>query len=477
MVHTLTHPIVYDITKYIEDHPGGTEVLIEVAGKDATEEFEEVGHSEEARESLGEFHIGNLPSEEHAEAVEVYRPQFEHVAQTSTVLATAKKAKNKATFGRIIKAIMKLGATGAAGAIALFTYTHGWAALLEVLRRGSGRLSPAVVKYMPHSYRGSNSIFWVGFGLATTANLAATVGLGIYASHKLDVQEGFTKYSPHRKAQSSRLMPYPHATGEVKKSTSAPAPAIKEPVLDPKTWRNFKLAKKILVSPNVYRFVFALPNPDDVLGLPTGQHIALRATIAGKSVARSYTPVSNNKDLGRIELLVKVYPAGLMTNHLASMEVGDEIEIRGPKGAMQYSRSYADEVGMIAGGTGITPMYQLIRAICEDPEDNTKVSLLYANNTEQDILLREELDKFAKENPKKLKYQNVLAHPSDEWKGLKGFVNPDMIKEHLAPATKKSKVLLCGPPPMVNAMKKNLAGLGWKEPGAISKATDAVFLF
>jgi cytochrome-b5 reductase len=166
-----------------------------------------------------------------------------------------------------------------------------------------------------------------------------------------------------------------------------------------------------------------------------------------------------------------------MTNHLAAMNVGDEIEIRGPKGAMQYSRTYAKNIGMIAGGTGITPMYQLIRAICEDEEDNTQISLLYASNSEEDILLREELDAFAAKNPHKFKFQHVLAKPKDSWTGLQGFINQDMIKEHLAPATDSSKVLLCGPPPMINAMKKNLAGLGWKEPGAISKASDPVFLF
>lgn len=54
---------MYDITKYLEDHPGGTDVLIEVAGKDATSGFEEIGHSEEAREALEPFHLGDLPSE------------------------------------------------------------------------------------------------------------------------------------------------------------------------------------------------------------------------------------------------------------------------------------------------------------------------------------------------------------------------------------------------------------------------------
>lgn len=443
--------------------------MIEGAGTDITEPFEEIGHSEEARELLEPMCIGHLPTEEHTEEVEIYRPTFEHIEQKSDVLARAvSKGTKKLTFGRVIKTVIKLGATGAVGAIGFLTYTQGWASVVELL--SLSKLTPEIMRRIPASYRGSNSTFWIGFGIATTLNTAAVLGLGMYAAEKLDVQQEFTHYSPRRPHRAERTIPLKHGKG-VKKTVVQ-----KQPPLDPKTFRNFKLAKKTLVSPNVYRFEFALPNANDVLGLPTGQHIALRANVAGKAVQRSYTPISNNKDLGRIELLVKVYPQGLLTNHLASMEVGDEIEIRGPKGAMQYSRDYAENIGMIAGGTGITPMYQLIRAICEDPEDKTNVSLLYANNSEQDILLKEELENFAKQNPR-FKFQHVLARPSDSWKGLKGFINEDMIKEHLAPATDKNKVLLCGPPPMVNAMKKNLAGLGWKEPGAISKASDAVFLF
>lgn len=52
---------VYDISNYLEDHPGGGEILVEVAGTDATESFEEVGHSDEARELLKPFLIGELP--------------------------------------------------------------------------------------------------------------------------------------------------------------------------------------------------------------------------------------------------------------------------------------------------------------------------------------------------------------------------------------------------------------------------------
>ena len=59
----LTVSVVYNVTNYLEDHPGGKEVLIEAAGTDATEAFEEIGHSDEAREQLEPYFVGDLPSE------------------------------------------------------------------------------------------------------------------------------------------------------------------------------------------------------------------------------------------------------------------------------------------------------------------------------------------------------------------------------------------------------------------------------
>lgn len=323
---------------------------------------------------------------------------------------------------------------------------------------------------------GSSKLFWWGVGIATVVELSLTTAATTWALSKFEAQKEFTHFPRSRPAKKERKM----AILKIPTSSTSGGPAVKPPakVLDPADWRKFKLVRKVLVSPNVYHLVFALPHPTDVLGLPTGQHIALRAMIDGKSVSRSYTPVSNNSDLGRVELLIKVYDKGLMTKHLESMQIGDQIDIRGPKGAMQYvPNSYAKEIGMIAGGTGITPMYQLIRAICEDESDKTKISLLYANNTEADILLRQELDGFVKAFPEKLSVQYVLSHADENWTGLKGFVTQDMIKEFLPPAGPETKMLLCGPPPMVAAMSKNLVGLGFTAPGTLSKATDQVFLF
>jgi cytochrome b involved in lipid metabolism len=56
----LLHGVVYDVSKYLDEHPGGPEIIQDVAGTDATEEFEDIGHSPEARELLGQMKIGEV---------------------------------------------------------------------------------------------------------------------------------------------------------------------------------------------------------------------------------------------------------------------------------------------------------------------------------------------------------------------------------------------------------------------------------
>ena len=117
---------------------------------------------------------------------------------------------------------------------------------------------------------------------------------------------------------------------------------------------------------------------------------------------------------------------------------------------------------MIAGGTGITPMLQIITAVLKDKEDPTQMWLLFANQTEADILMRETLDKLAEENPDRLKVWYTLDRPEEDWKYSTGFVDEEMLKEHMPPAGDDSMVLMCGPPPMIKfACTPNLTKLGF----------------
>ncbi|XP_023344299.1 cytochrome b5 [Eurytemora carolleeae] len=59
-VWTVIHDKVYDITQFLDEHPGGEEILLENAGTNASESFEDVGHSSDAREMLSEYYIGDI---------------------------------------------------------------------------------------------------------------------------------------------------------------------------------------------------------------------------------------------------------------------------------------------------------------------------------------------------------------------------------------------------------------------------------
>jgi len=65
------HNKVYDVTKFLDEHPGGEEVILDVGGKFASEPFEDVGHSEDARELLDQYLIGELPEEEHEKTTDI----------------------------------------------------------------------------------------------------------------------------------------------------------------------------------------------------------------------------------------------------------------------------------------------------------------------------------------------------------------------------------------------------------------------
>jgi cytochrome-b5 reductase len=144
---------------------------------------------------------------------------------------------------------------------------------------------------------------------------------------------------------------------------------------------------------------------------------------------------------------------GNISKHVAQLKVGQKIRVKGPKGQFNYSPNLVRALGMLAGGTGITPMFQIMQAIAKNPADKTQVRLIYANVSPEDILLKNELDALAASRPGQIQIHYVLNKPPAGWTGGEGFVSQEHIKTHLPPTADDIKILLCGPPPMNTAMK------------------------
>ncbi|CAN1780566.1 NADH--cytochrome b5 reductase 1 [Linum perenne] len=233
--------------------------------------------------------------------------------------------------------------------------------------------------------------------------------------------------------------------------------------LDPEKFQEFKLVKKTAVSPNVARFRFALPSAKSVLGLPTGYHLVCRGQDSeGKEVTRKYTPVTLDSDVGYFELVIKMYPHGRMSHHFRKMQEGDYLAVKGPTGRFGYKPGQVRAFGMIAGGSGITPMFQVTRAILENPKDKTNLSLIYANTTFQDILLKFGAFLLHPDitDPSEL-FTVGLQPPTEGWNGGRGRVTKDMIQSYCPPPASDIQVLRCGPPGMNKAMAAHLNELGY----------------
>lgn len=269
------------------------------------------------------------------------------------------------------------------------------------------------------------------------------------------------------------------------------AAAEKQPaaLLDPAAFKKFTIASVTDVSHNTKIFRLALPEGRS-LELPISSCVVAKAQVDGKDVFRPYTPISSNLAKGYFELMIKTYPQGILSKHFHSLKAGDAVELKGPIAKIAVTPNLKRRLGMVAGGTGIAPMLQVINAIVEDAADQTEVSLVFANATPEDILLKSTLDTLAARYPAKLKVHYVIEAASDSVTPGKGAdanvslgrVSPQLLSKLMPAPSADSMVFVCGPPPMMEAVSGSkakdysqgevggmLAGLGYKK--------DQVFKF
>ncbi|KAI8140685.1 hypothetical protein BJV82DRAFT_622125 [Fennellomyces sp. T-0311] len=270
------------------------------------------------------------------------------------------------------------------------------------------------------------------------------------------------------------------------------------PFLHAKQWKKMVLDSKTCLSSSIRIFRFVFDEHQD-FGLPVGQHAYLKLQqeqltrdAPTKAVMRAYTPSRSGP--GFVEFLVKIYfpdhqqPGGAFTQLLEKMRVGETIDVKGPLGEYEYCgdgrysimrkpSKRAGYIGMIAGGTGITPMWQIIDALRHD-HNPPRVSLIYCVRHLEDLVLSEELNAIQELlGPDVLHIRYILSNPPKDWKHGHGRLTAAELNEHLFPHKdiddSDKVVLLCGSDAMIDDCCKPLITEALGESFASSK----VFVF
>ena len=182
-------------------------------------------------------------------------------------------------------------------------------------------------------------------------------------------------------------------------------------------WRRYPLEIKKPNGKTGMILRFQLPSVHGRMGVDVASCILLRYRDAttGEYVVRPYTPISMDWDFGHVDLCVKRYPDGKMGNHLHNLAVGESVEIKGPFPSIVIEPNAYPTIGLIGGGSGITPLWQVccnsffvrrsamggnqytnthfpkttqvMMYLAKHPHNRTNCSLVYANNKYDDIMM------------------------------------------------------------------------------------------
>ena len=204
------------------------------------------------------------------------------------------------------------------------------------------------------------------------------------------------------------------------------------------------------LSPSTVSLAVEIPNRDELVFLP-GQYVNI--AVPGTEERRSYS-FSNAPDDKTLTFLVKLTPGGVMSTYLDERaKVGDQLSFTGPNGSF-FLREGLGPALLLAGGTGLAPILSILRRMRSN--GSRPLHLIYGVNTDEDAVELDTLEHIANELGS-LTWDYCVADPASS-AVHKGFVTGLIKPEHLYGGD--VAVYLCGPPPMVEGVRKHLDAAG-----------------
>lgn len=226
-------------------------------------------------------------------------------------------------------------------------------------------------------------------------------------------------------------------------------------------WRDFPVIGITQHNHNTKIFRIHLPSADHEMGMDVASCIVVKGVGRdGKTYVRPFTPITTNNVRGHFDILVKNYPLGNVSSYLHGIHVGEKISVKGPYLKFAYTPNMKQHVAMIAGGSGITPMLQVMREITNNPADTTQVHLIFCNKSVEDILMRNELERISRQH-KNIHIHHVVdiapTGPNSSFDGTAGHIDKDLIKRLIPAAGSNILVCVCGPPGFMEAVSGDKA--------------------
>ncbi|KAM6138791.1 cytochrome b5 reductase 4-like isoform 1-T1 [Phoenicopterus ruber ruber] len=437
---------VYNVTPYMEYHPGGEDELMKAAGTDGTDLFDQVHRWVNYESMLKECLVGRMAVKPIAAPKEISSTLSEEKKQLNGVLP------EKKVLGASVKDITPSYdwfQTDSLITIVIYTKQKDMNAELVTVDCQDKQLRGEII-VDDHSY-----LVEVDLGHAVQEDLAVNI------AEKVGKVEIILKKKDniHWKMLGRPLGSHNTFIKRTDRGLF---------------YRKCKLVSKTEVTHDTKLFCLMLPKSTH-LQIPTGQHVYLKQIIAGTEVVKPYTPVlpflpldfkEPSRSAGaHIYLMIKIYSCGLFTQALDHLQIGDYISVSNPEGNFKKSQVQTlEDLFLLAAGTGFTPMVKLLNFALTEISCLRTVKLIFFNKTEDDILWRNQLEQLALKD-ERFEVQFILSQPTKDWVGKQGKISSSLLSEFVKRSTKDSKVLICicGPTPFTEQGVQYLKDLGYSQ--------------
>ncbi|NXG54427.1 NB5R4 reductase, partial [Hemiprocne comata] len=424
---------VYNVTPYMEYHPGGEDELMKAAGTDGTDLFDQVHRWVNYESMLKECLVGRMAVKPIAapkdEGCCIYLVFLQQITEDETILCI-KTFRNNVLL-HFFCFYYDWFQTDTLITIVIYTKQKDMNAELVIVDCQDQRLRGEIIMD-DHSY---------------------LVEVGRYCNFavKIKVAEKVGKVEIILKKKDNIHW---EMLGQPLESHNTFIKCTDRGLF----YRKCKLVSKTEVTHDTKLFCLMLPKSTH-LCVPTGQHVYLKQVIAGTEVIKPYTPVlpslpldfkePSHHDGAHIYLMIKIYSCGLFTQALDCLQIGDYISVSNPEGNFKKVQvQTSEDLFLLAAGTGFTPMVKLLNFALSEVSCLRAVKLIFFNKTEDDILWRNQLEQLALKD-KRFEVQFILSQPTKDWVGKQGKISSSLLSEFVKRSRKDSKVLICicGPTP------------------------------